>query len=259
MNRRHEAMVAHALEADIGLLPYLPELLRDLEELGSDAELVTAVIEGLALGEDARVTDLGCGKGATAFEIAQSLGYDVTGIDLFEPFVEHCTRVAKEEGLADRCRFIHGDVMELTNQLDPADVAVFAALGDVIGTLDQAIPVIRQYVKRGGFMVISDCYIRAGGTSNFPGFEQYRSLDKTVAQLTSTGDVLIQQVAENDDNQTGVDEEDEVALIAARAEEIATRYPEAAESVRAFASSQAEENTYIEANLVDAIWVLQKN
>ena len=62
-------MVAYALETDVVLLPYVPELLADLEELGSDAEVIAEVIDALELPDDAQVIDLGCGKGATALEV----------------------------------------------------------------------------------------------------------------------------------------------------------------------------------------------
>ena len=89
--RTEQEMVAYALEVDLQLLPYLPELLADLEELGSDAELITQVIADLDLAADSEVIDLGCGKGAVALEIADELGFKVLGIDLFKPFIQALT------------------------------------------------------------------------------------------------------------------------------------------------------------------------
>ena len=42
MRSEHE-MIAYALEADTALLPYLPELLADLEELGGNAEAISKI------------------------------------------------------------------------------------------------------------------------------------------------------------------------------------------------------------------------
>ena len=98
----------------------------------------------------------------------------------------------------------------------PVDVVIFAALGDVLGRLDETIRIIRQYVKPGGYLVISDAYI------------------------------------------DGDDEPDESALIVARAETLAVRYPDQAEAIMGFAQSQTAENEYIEDNLIGAIWVLQR-
>ena len=84
MSRTHDEMVAYALEAEVDLLPHLPELLSDLKELGSDAGLLAEVFGALPLPDHARVIDLGCGKGATASEIADSLGLKVMGVDLLK-------------------------------------------------------------------------------------------------------------------------------------------------------------------------------
>ncbi len=255
--RTEEQMVAYALETEVELLPFIPELLADLEELGSDSEVVAEVIEELDLPNDARVVDLGCGKGATALEIADELGLEVVGVELFEPFVDACNELARKRDLGNKCTFVHGDIVKLAGQLPPADVAIFAALGDVIGRLDTTINIIREYVRPGGFLVISDSFIASGGSTDFPGFEQYAEHDETIRRLTSCGDRLIREVLEEefDDDESDLDED---ALIAARAETIALRHPEIASAVREFAASQAAENAYIASNLCGAIWVLER-
>lgn len=252
-------MIAYALETKVELLPFIPELLADLDELGSDAELVTEVIEELGLSHEAKIVDLGCGKGATAVEIADELGLNVTGIELFEPFVEASNNLAKQRGLVDKCSFVHGDIVKLAGQFSPADVAVFAALGDVIGRLDTTIKIIRKYVKPGGFLVISDSYIVSGGSNDFPGFEHYAEHEETISRLTSSGDRLVREVLEEEDQDDGDnDDSDEDVFIAQRAEAVASRHPEVATAVRNFAASQADENEYISTNLRGAVWVLER-
>ena len=60
--RSEDEMVAYALEIHPSLLPYLPELLADLEELGSDAQAIAGILVDLNLAESTTVVDLGCGK-----------------------------------------------------------------------------------------------------------------------------------------------------------------------------------------------------
>ena len=115
-------MVAYALEAEVDLLPHLPELLSDLKELGSDAGLLAEVFGALPLPDHARVIDLGCGKGATASEIADSLGLKVMRVDLFEAFVRHCEQMARDQDLADMCQFLQGDLVQLIGAHEPVDV-----------------------------------------------------------------------------------------------------------------------------------------
>lgn len=58
-----DEMVAYALEAPPELLPFLPELLADLDELGSDAAQIAGILRDLPLPPTTQVVDLGCGKG----------------------------------------------------------------------------------------------------------------------------------------------------------------------------------------------------
>ena len=51
------------------------------------------------------ILDVGCGIGGPAFEMVQTHGADVLGIDLEAPLVERATAAARQRGLDDRCRF----------------------------------------------------------------------------------------------------------------------------------------------------------
>ncbi len=253
-----DEMVAHALEAPLELLPFLPELLADLDELGSDAEQIVGVLRDLPLPPAARVVDLGCGKGATAIEVASVLTLQVLGIELFEPFVAQATAAAQVAGVSHLCQFRHGDISVVPDGLMPVDVAVFAALGDVLGNPAETMGVLRQYVRPGGHVLVADVFLRDGGTTTFPGFEHYRPRAETVRGLTAWGDVLVTEtVGETDrDDDEG---DDDVVAIHRRAVALATRHPEHREQLLAFAAHQAAANAHIAENLVDAVWVLRRS
>jgi len=257
--RTEDEMVAYALEADPALLPFLPELLADLEELGSDAEAIAEVVAELDLPDAARVIDLGCGKGAVALEVATELGLEVLGIELFAPFVEHCRALADEEGVSEQCEFLQGDIANLAGTLEPVDVVIFAALGDVLGRLDVTVEIIRRYLKPGGYLVISDGFVREAGSTDFPGFERYAKHEETLARLLSQGDALVVELLLEDEEEEDDEEEDEGALIASRAARLSKAHPEMADAFMEFAAMQSSENAYIEENLIDAIWVLQRS
>lgn len=59
--------------------------------------------------------------------------------------------------------------------------------------------VIRDYVRPGGLMIISDLYLADGGFNDFPGFERYGHRDDTISRLTASGDTLV-QVLDADSN-----------------------------------------------------------
>ncbi|MCC6539765.1 MAG: hypothetical protein IT162_19610 [Bryobacterales bacterium] len=85
------------------------------------------------------------------------------GVDLFEPFIAHCRKAA--------------------------------ALGDVLGPLDETMRVIRPFTRPGGWIIVSDPYVREGASSHFAGFESYASRKETVRRLTAWGDRLVREVA----------------------------------------------------------------
>lgn len=252
--RSEDEMVAYALETHPELLPYVPELLADLGELGSDARAITSVLDDLNLTESASVVDLGCGKGAVAVEVAEDLSLKVLGIDLFEPFIKSCKELAELRGVSELCHFIHGDILKLAGNIDSRDVVIFAALGDVLGPLDQTVSVIRQYAKPGGFVVISDGFIKGGGSSDFPGFEQYAERDDMIARLTACGDTLVSESIE-----AANFDRDEADMIAARAKAIAAQRPEIAADILNFAETQAAEYDFLDENFIAAIWVLKRS
>ncbi len=255
--RTEEEMVAYALEVDAPLLSHAAKLLDDLAELGSGAEVIERVLRELDLPEDSFVIDLGCGKGATAVEIADELGYRVLGVDLFEPFVEACRVAASAAGVAELCEFRHGNILKLAGAIEPADVVVFSALGDVLGSLDATVGVIRSFAKPGGVILISDGYIKEGVSTDFPGFENYVGHDESIRRLTSFGDSLEREVAERAST-VPPEKDDEPTLIRARAEKIAQRHPELRRDLLRYAENQAAEYTFLEANFTGVLWVLRK-
>lgn len=66
---------------------------------------------GLVPGDT--VLDVGSGLGGSAFLMAKEHGARVDGIDVCADMIALATEKCREEGLADRVRFIHGDCLEL--------------------------------------------------------------------------------------------------------------------------------------------------
>ena len=255
--KSEQTMVAYALEIDEALLPFVPELLQDFDELGSDADLIAEVLADLNLPKSAKVLDLGCGKGAVSVEIATELGVSVLGIDLFKPFIPLCEERALKAGVSHLCTFQHGNILNLTGELEPADVVIYAALGDVLGSLDRTVGIIRQFVKPGGYMVVNDDFSREDASANFKGFGTLVPHAETLKRLQSHGDAIIREVLETQES-LSEEFEKEGAHLRRRAEALAKKHPELKEAFLAFASSQIEEYQFMEDIIVPAIWILKK-
>ena len=108
-------------------------------------------------------------------------------------------------------------------------------------------------------MIISDLFLAPGGSNDFPGFERYANHSETIALLTASGDVLVREVRlDDDDDDDETLQDDEAEKILERAVKLAGQHPELKDAFMHFASEQARENEFVEANLIDAVWVLCK-
>jgi SAM-dependent methyltransferase len=80
-------------------------------------------------GRAARVFDICCGVGRHARPLAAA-GCEVIGVDLSNPNIEAADDLARRDGLAERCRFIQGDIRRYA---PPADrdlaINIFTSFG----------------------------------------------------------------------------------------------------------------------------------
>lgn len=86
-------------------------------------ELTIELAELLHLDAAASVLDVACGKGTSAFALAERFGCRVVGIDLSEANVAESNTESAQRGLASRVQFVLGDAERL-----PFAAAAFEAL-----------------------------------------------------------------------------------------------------------------------------------
>lgn len=81
--------------------------------LEKTSEQVDKIIELLDLGKDEKILDLACGVGRHSLELARR-GYEVTGLDLSEKYIEEASNQAEREGL--EVEFIQGDMRDFVQR-----------------------------------------------------------------------------------------------------------------------------------------------
>jgi SAM-dependent methyltransferase len=69
------------------------------------------VMETCSGAKDLEICDVGCGSGRFAVELARR-GATVTGIDVAPEMLKLARSLAAHDGVADRCDFIHADVLD---------------------------------------------------------------------------------------------------------------------------------------------------
>lgn len=258
MDDEQQQEVARAFETTPELLTFIPELVADLWELGSSLELIVDIIRPLELPEgQTRVLDLGCGKGAISLALAGEFGFQVMGVDLFEPFVQEARARAGETRAGRLCQFVHGDMREAVAKYRNFDVAVYAAVGGVLGTWDQCVAKIRRCLRPGGLMVIDDGYLAGDEKVDRPGYEHYVGHDETLRLLTSHGDKLLREVTQSQDYLKSLNSRF-LESVRKRVKGLEKKHPEAADMLRGYVKDQELESEIIETKLVGAVWLLQR-
>ena len=109
-------------------------------------EFIEDVLPQLPQDREVRIIDFGCGKSYLTFAIYYYLhelkGLDVriTGLDLKEDVIEHCSRLARRYGY-EKLEFLHGDIADYTGAdrvdmvvtLHACDTATDYALAKAVG------------------------------------------------------------------------------------------------------------------------------
>lgn len=252
-----EEIIAWSLDAEPRLLPYLPALFADLEELGARTADVLAILAAAELPAAARILDLGAGKGAAALAMLAAFGEaTVHGLDGLAPFVAHAEARAAELGFTERCIFAQADLRRAVHESRDYDLVCFLALGDTLGGLDEAVATLRECVKPGGYMLVDDAYLRAGVPVPEDIIHCYDHAT-TLELLRSSGDAVVaERIIDGPDARA--DYESMTARIAERATELAAAHPEDAELLLAYVDRQRVEVDVLTGPLVGAMWLLRR-
>ena len=256
MTQDLDESVAHAMEADVRLLPLLPELLADLWELGPSAEQVVAALASVGVEPDSAILDLACGKGAVSVALAERLGARVQGIDAFQPFLQAARALAAERGVSDRCRFEQGDIRNLLGQEGQYDVALLLSVGPVLGNYAQTIAGLRSLVRAGGYIVIEDGFV-ADGVAHPPLAEGYAGHSETLGQLTACRDVVVQEVICPTEQARSVNRRN-TDLIRQRARLVRASHPAFEQLIDEYVARQERETQMLGTDVLCAIWVLRR-
>ncbi|MGM0214613.1 class I SAM-dependent methyltransferase [Enterococcus sp. AZ109] len=258
MKRTIEEKLAGSLTAETTeLLPYLPYLLQDLWELGSVPVVMQELIQdNIMTSAKTKVIDLGCGKGAVAITLAKKLGVQVKGIDLLPDFIKDAKRKAVEVQVEEWCEFVVGDVNEAVEQEHEYDIAIFGAVGDVLGEVSELLQKLKQVIKDQGFLLIDDAYL-VGELANirYQNYD-YLTLDQWNEAFQQAGFKVIATQVIDTSNENERNEHNN-QLIRRRAEELSQKCPEKRELFLSYVQSQENETEDIATDIVGATWLLQ--
>ncbi len=246
---------------DPEIVEFVPQILADFDELGSEPERIADWFEDLELSRRAfRVLDLGCGKGAVAIALAKRFGCQVHGVDMVGHFVNEAREKAKAAGVQNLCTFAVGDIVEVAADVAARgaeyDAVLLVSVGDVFGDKMSTMRALRACVRSGGHIVIDDAYLKPGVSVNFPGYEHASTRQETIAHLTAFGDELIREHQISPDEMRAQNDR-YTAMIARRILELKQKHPEHKAALEHYLEREKEESRLLETDMRCATWLIR--
>ena len=231
-----EEKLAKSLTAEsIELIPYLPYLLQDLWELGSSPrDVIGMIIDHIPVSNQTKVLDLACGKGAVSVNLASEFRFLVKGIDIIPEFIDFAINKSKEFGVGELCEFVVGDITESVKIEKGYDIVILGAVGDVLGKPEETIILLKNTVKKGGYIIIDDAYGKDNTDAKYLTKNQWLKIFKNI------GVRLIDEKIIEDDELASINDQQQ-EFIVKRANELKKELPEKAHLFESYIKSQLKE------------------
>lgn len=238
---------------DPRLLPFLPELLLDLDDLGVSPALVEQLLSHQAhLPAQASLLDLGCGKGSVSLRLLQRHPWVALGLDAMPAFLERARARAEALGLAERCRFEVADIRAWEGG-GRFDLIVLGAVGPVLGDVETTLRRLDAWLAPGGLVVVDEVFRLEGAASRNATCHQTRG--ELMASIVRAGFCLLAEAQEPGDGRAD-DHRAMFEAIRTRAGALALRHPEDRALLEAYVANQALEFDILAREVVDVTLLL---
>lgn len=220
-----EESVVTALDggANLEIFPYLPYILQDLWEIGTDPETVISIIgRHFRSPEQVTMLDLGCGKGAVSVKVAHHHGSCCHGIDAIPSFIQYARDKAIEFGVEKLCHFEVGDIRKAVKDMPSADVILLGAIGPVLGDYESTLNILQPHLKENGLIIIDDAYIAEDSEFRHPLILPYLEMKR---QVKNAGFQIVENLSLTEE-EVVESEEPLFEPLKKRCLELAAQYPE---------------------------------
>jgi len=132
-----------------------PGVKLDVPYVSTPHEVVQAMLKLARVGPADVVYDLGCGDGRFVIAAAQDFGARGVGVDIDPARIAEANAAARDEGVADRVRFLRQDLF--TVDLSPATVVTLFLLPELN---DRLAPKLKRELRDGARIVSHRWMIR---------------------------------------------------------------------------------------------------
>lgn len=252
-----EESIATAMDCgEKGIMPFLPYILQDFWEMGSDPETIIGLVRKFTGGCDSpKVLDLGCGKGAVSVKVAAELGLECLGIDGIPEFIDYARSKAHEFEVSELCRFEVGDIREKIKGLKQYDVIILGAIGPVFGDYFETLSILKPYLKKHGILIVDDGFTEDGSDFTHP---QVLKRGELLQQVSRAGMVMAEEVQVVMDQGIAGNHQREYEHILKRSQELVERFPEKAGMFLNYVKNQREEYESFQSDIICSTMVFKK-
>jgi SAM-dependent methyltransferase len=240
---------------DQQLIPFLPYILQDSWEIGSDPNIMIDLIRKHTRDHaNLKVLDLGCSKGAVSVRIAHEFQCKCFGVDAIKEFIDEAERKAQEYNVDRLCRFEVGDIREKVKSLRGFDITILGSIGPVFGDYSQTLGSLKECVRDNGIIIIDDGYIANANDYAHPLVQKQ---DFVYRQIADSGMQLIDEVVFDKTYIKGSNDAIYESL-KKRCLELIEQFPKKAALFTDYIKRQEEENAVLEEKIVCAVMVMMK-
>jgi len=236
------------------LYPYLPYILQDVWELGTNPQSVVELVEKHINRRPLKIVDLGCGKGAVSIRLAEAFDCQVYGIDGLPEFIDEARKFAEKYEVADKCRFEAGDARLRIHELKDYDVAILGAVGQIFGNMHETLTIVGKILNPGGYIIIDDGWIPDESTSDD---KRYLRKSAFYDQIAKSGFKIVE---EKSFKQEFIDSanDDIFAAMKMRVDELIVKEPQNRAIFEHYIEVQQHEIQLMATEVVCALWLLKK-
>ena len=237
------------------LFTFLPYILQDLWEIGSDPEVIIELVERHAHNHSSlSVLDLGCGKGAVCIKMAKVYHCTCLGIDGLPEFIAEAQNKAKEFGVDHLCQFQAGDIREDVNKLPLFDVIILGSIGPVFGDYYTTLTTISKCLTPEGLIIIDDGYIADDSDFTPPMIQKRGTI---LQQIKDVGMQLVDEVIIGKDD-IATSDAYIFENLKKRCQELVHKHPEKRMLFENYLREQEEENEVLETKVICSTMVIRK-
>ena len=192
MKSLEESAVVALDGTDKALFPYLPYILQDLWEIGSDPDVIIEAVRKHKVKASAlQLLDLGCGKGAVSIRVAEALGCRCFGIDAIKEFIREAEQKASEHRVDELCTFAVGDIRKMIDSAARYDIIVLGSIGPVFGDYFSTLTRTAKVLGNDGIIILDDGYIPSDSEYTHP---HILRRDAVLKQIGDAGMCLIDEI-----------------------------------------------------------------